>query len=217
MKRILLVSLVLVTAACAGRRPRPTEPPAPPPSGGMVQEGGASWYGLEEQGRPTASGEIMDPAGFTAAHKSLPFGTVVRVDDLDTGRSVVVTINDRGPFVAGRIIDLSYASAQALGIVQKGVAPVRIQVMGEEGNAESYKWRVQVGAFREKEHAQSLARTLEQERYRSVLVHPQRQDGEILFKVWVGEFGQRAEADRLAGRLRRDGRQAVVLSTRSDP
>jgi rare lipoprotein A len=183
----------------------------------MVQEGGASWYGLEEKGRPTASGEIMDPEGFTAAHKSLPFGTVVRVDDLDTGRSVVVTINDRGPFIAGRIIDLSYASARALGIVQKGVAPVRIQVMGEEGNAESYKWRVQVGAFREEAHARSLARTLEQQRYRPVLVHRERQGGEILFKVWVGEFSQRAEADRLAGRLRRDGKQAVVLSTRTDP
>ena len=136
----------------------------------MVQEGGASWYGLEERGRPTASGEIMDPEGFTAAHKALPFGTVVRVDDLDTGRSVVVTINDRGPFIAGRIIDLSYGSARALGIVQKGVARVRIQVMGEEGDADSYKWRVQVGAFREEEHARSLARALEQQRYRPVLV-----------------------------------------------
>lgn len=183
----------------------------------MVQEGSASWYGLEEKGRRTASGQIMDPEGFTAAHQQLPFGTVVRVDDLDTGRSVVVTINDRGPFVDGRIIDLSYGSAKALGIVQKGVARVRIQVIGEEGDSDSYKWRVQVGAFLEQERARSLARALERQRYSPVLVQAQQQDGQTFYKVWVGEFSRRTDADRLAGRLRKEGKQAIVLSTRSDP
>jgi rare lipoprotein A len=216
MRRLLLVFWILLSFACAGRRSRPGTPPSPPPAG-AVQEGLASWYGLEEKGRTTASGEIMDPERFTAAHKSYPFGTVVRVDDLDTGRSVVVTINDRGPFVEGRIIDLSYASARALGIVQKGVARVRIHVIGEDNDDPTpFAWRVQVGAFTDEARAKNLAEALRQERYFPVLVHEQEQKGEALFKVWVGQFSYRRDADRLASQLRREGRSAVVISTKSD-
>jgi rare lipoprotein A len=159
----------------------------------------------------------MDPERFTAAHQSYPFGTVVRVDDLDTGRSVVVTINDRGPFVEGRIIDLSYASAQALGMVQKGVARVRIHVIGAGDNDPTpFTWRVQVGAFSDEALAKNLADVLRRERYFPVLVHEQEQKNEILYKVWVGQFSDRRDADRLAGRLRREGRSAIVISTKSD-
>jgi rare lipoprotein A len=159
----------------------------------------------------------MDPERFTAAHKSYPFGTVVRVDDLDTGRSVVVTINDRGPFVEGRIIDLSHASARALGIVQKGVAHVRIHVIGEDADDPTpFTWRVQVGAFSDEARANNLAEVLRQERHFPVLVYEQKQKGEVLYKVWVGQFSYRQDADRLAGRLRREGRSAVVISTKSD-
>lgn len=159
----------------------------------------------------------MDPERFTAAHKSYPFGTLVRVDDLDTGRSVVVTINDRGPFVEGRIIDLSYASARALGIVQKGVVRVRIQAIGEDkADPTPFTWRVQVAAFSDEEHAKDLAEVLRQERYFPVLVHEQGQNGQILFKVWVGQFSYRRDADRLASQLRREGRSALVISTKSD-
>jgi len=89
----------------------------------------ASWYGPGFHGKTTASGEPYDMYAFTAAHKTLPFGTVVRVVDLATGRSVVVRINDRGPFVAGRIIDLSYAAAEALGILERGIARVGLVVL----------------------------------------------------------------------------------------
>lgn len=89
----------------------------------------ASWYGPGFHGKVTASGEPYDMYAFTAAHKTLPFGTVVRVVDLSTGRSVVVRINDRGPFVPGRIIDLSYAAAEALGMVERGTARVGLVVL----------------------------------------------------------------------------------------
>lgn len=89
----------------------------------------ASWYGPGFQGRTTANGELYDMYAFTAAHKSLPFGTVVKVVDLDTGRSVVVRINDRGPFVPGRIIDLSYAAARELGMVERGTAKVGLIIL----------------------------------------------------------------------------------------
>lgn len=195
---------------------RPGTPPSEPI--GPTQEGMASWYGLEEKGQKTASGEVMDPERFTAAHVSLPFGTVVRVDDLDTGRSVVVTINDRGPFVAGRIIDLSYGSAKALGMIGKGVARVRIRVLGDGGGDRyAYAWRVQVGAFLEEERAHDVADTMRRASYEPVLVQRQRIEGKIYFKVWVGEFTRRDDADRLARRLRREGHSVVVLSTQTNP
>ena len=83
MRRVLLLALIAMTAACAGRRPGPSVPTSPPPVG-AVQIGYASWYGIEEKGEPTASGERMDPEAFTAAHLSYPFGTVVRVDDVSS-------------------------------------------------------------------------------------------------------------------------------------
>ena len=160
----------------------------------------------------------MDPERFTAAHKALPFGTVVRVDDLDTGRSVVVVINDRGPFIEGRIIDLSYASAKALGIVEKGVARVRIHIIDEGVSGPTpYTWRVQVGAFSEEERARELADQLGRERYAPILIHPERRGSQTLYKVWVGTFTDRAEADRLAQRFRTKGRAALVISTKANP
>ena len=99
------------------------------PSALMTQVGYASWYGPGFHGKRTASGEVYDMYGMTAAHKTLPFGSLVRVVDLETGRSVVVRINDRGPYVKGRIIDLSYGAARELGLDKKGVAKVRIEVL----------------------------------------------------------------------------------------
>lgn len=89
----------------------------------------ASWYGPGFHGKRTASGEIYDMYGISAAHKTLPFGTIVKVVDLETQRSVVVRINDRGPFIEGRIIDLSYGAALELGMVRKGLAKVGLKIV----------------------------------------------------------------------------------------
>ncbi|GAB4528875.1 MAG: hypothetical protein Tsb0014_10510 [Pleurocapsa sp.] len=93
--------------------------------------GKASWYGPKFHGRPTASGEIFNQNGFTAAHPYLRFGTQVRVTNLNNGRSVIVRINDRGPYAHNRIIDLSKAAASTIGLVNSGVAPVKIEVLGQ--------------------------------------------------------------------------------------
>ncbi len=106
---------------------------APAPPIGYSETGVASWYGPEFQGRRTASGEIFDMHALTAAHRTLPFGSIVRVTRLDTGAEVVVRINDRGPFAKGRILDLSYAAALKLDLVRSGTARVRIEVIGFEG------------------------------------------------------------------------------------
>lgn len=95
-----------------------------------VQEGVVSWYGARFHARPTASGELFDAAAMTMAHPTLPFGTRVKVTNLRNGRSVVVRVNDRGPFVGSRIADLSQAAASALGMMRRGLARVRIEVLG---------------------------------------------------------------------------------------
>jgi rare lipoprotein A len=95
-----------------------------------TRRGTASWYGYRFHGRRTASGERFNASAYTAAHRSLPFGTKVRVTNLRNGRSVIVRINDRGPYARGRVIDLSKAAANAIGIISSGTAPVRIEIVG---------------------------------------------------------------------------------------
>lgn len=100
-------------------------------------KGTASWYGPGFHGKKTASGEIYDQTKFTAAHKTLPLGTKALVTNLDNGSTVEVEINDRGPFVSGRIIDLSRAAASELGLVANGTAPVKVEVIEEPGPTET--------------------------------------------------------------------------------
>jgi rare lipoprotein A len=126
----LLLSLVFLLAAGCARAVRPSEPvavaavvEAPPEA---ATEGLASWYGAQFAGKPTASGEPFDPTALTAAHRTLPFGACVRVTSVASGKSVQVRINDRGPFVAGRMIDLSEAAAAQVGLTTEGVGPVRL-------------------------------------------------------------------------------------------
>ena len=127
--RLPLLVLLATLAGCAGGRPPAPDPlPGAAPAGG-AEEGLASWYGRPYHGRPTASGEKYDMHRMTAAHRTLPFGTRVEVTRLDTGRKVVVRINDRGPFVPGRILDLSRAAAEKLEMLRDGVVRVRIRVL----------------------------------------------------------------------------------------
>ncbi len=129
MRRAGLVAaaaLVLLATACAHRGP---VPPAGAPSPGSRERGLASWYGHPYHGRRTACGEVYDMYAMTAAHRTLPFGTRVRVTRRDDGRHVDVRINDRGPFVRHRIIDLSYAAACRIGLDRDGVAPVEVEVL----------------------------------------------------------------------------------------
>ncbi|MDP8256926.1 MAG: septal ring lytic transglycosylase RlpA family protein [Candidatus Alcyoniella australis] len=119
----LLLALML-SALVAGCAPKPVDGPY-----GYSETGYASWYGPGFHGKRTASGEIYNMYDYTAAHKQLPFGTLVQVENLENHKVVAVRINDRGPFVRGRIIDLSYTAAQDLNMIRAGVVKVRIQVM----------------------------------------------------------------------------------------
>jgi rare lipoprotein A len=124
-----VLALTVTLAGCATPRGPVAMPPPPKAPPDTVQTGEASWYGERHQGRRTASGEVYDMHQLTAAHRALPLGTHVLVTNLQNGRSVEVRVNDRGPTVAGRIIDLSYAAARALGAVAAGTIPVSVRVL----------------------------------------------------------------------------------------
>lgn len=131
--RLPLLFLLVSLAGCATQTPPTPSPPLvqPPsaPGSSFSQTGLASFYGRAHDGKVTANGESFDHQGFTAAHRTLPFGTRVRVTNLENGRTVTVTITDRGPYVRGRIVDISLAAARALGMQDKGVARVRLDAL----------------------------------------------------------------------------------------
>ena len=124
---ILLLGLTATLAACATPTQTPPAPPRVVEQPTFRQEGIASWYGPTHQGRTTANGEPFDMEAMTAAHRTLKFGTIVRVTNLANGRTVKVRINDRGPYAGKRIIDLSARAAHDLGMAEKGIARVRIE------------------------------------------------------------------------------------------
>ena len=129
-RRVPLVAAFAGLALLAGcARVVTTGPSAPSRVAGEEEMGTASWYGSAHQGRRTASGEVFDMNQLTAAHRTLPFGTRVLVTNRDTSQSIEVRINDRGPFVKGRILDVSYAAARLLGAVGPGTIPVRVRVL----------------------------------------------------------------------------------------
>lgn len=183
----------------------------PPYAAGYIERGTASWYGADFHGRPTSSGEIYDMYRLTAAHKLMPLGTVAKVTNLENGRSVVVKINDRGPFVEGRIIDLSYSAAAALGMVDTGLSSVEIEVL---------KWgeiitdfTVQVGAFIVEENALRLKKRLG-ERYPEVYIIPYATNSQTFYRVRVGVAKDIKEAEQLSGELSAAGFSTFI--TRKD-
>jgi rare lipoprotein A len=124
----------------------------------LVETGIASWYGAPYHNRRGSNGEIYDMHAMTAAHRTLPLGSIVRVTNPANGNSVIVRITDRGPFIAGRIIDLSKAAAEQIGLVQKGTAEVRVEVLKTPAPIEAGgRWAVQIGGFEKEEVARDLA------------------------------------------------------------
>jgi rare lipoprotein A len=163
--------------------------------------GDASWYGYPYHGRRAAGGEIYDMEQFTAAHRTLPFGTHVRVVNLANRQTVDVRINDRGPFVHGRVIDLSKAAARAIGLIQPGVSPVRLEVL--DADLPEGRFAVQIGAFRDSRNA---ARALHaaQLRYRLPRIVP-RDGNPVLLRVLVGSESDEGAGRALARRILREG------------
>jgi rare lipoprotein A len=238
IQRILRMAVywsgVLVFVACSSQSyapPPPTSPGQPKPyrvngrwyqpishARGFEQEGVASWYGRDFHGRKTSSGEIYDMYAMTAAHKTLPLGTYVRVRNLNNGKTLDLRINDRGPFARGRIIDLSYAAAKTLGVVGPGTAPVKVTALGAPapavngGVAPGYvpvdyysgNFTFQVGAFSQQANAQRLVGKLNQ-RYRNAHMTTYFDGQRTFYRVRVGRSSDLEQAVAYEQSLIRDG------------
>jgi rare lipoprotein A len=186
---------------------------------GFEEKGIASWYGEKFHGRKTSSGETYNMYGISAAHKTLPMGTYVRVQNMNNNRTLDVRINDRGPFVGNRIIDLSYGAAKQLGVVGPGTAPVKITALGAPvsqpaGNTSptayqpmdyySGDFTFQVGAFAEKANAERLVQKLAH-RYKNAHMTPFFDGTRTFYRVRVGHTADLEEADTYEQHLKENG------------
>ena len=208
-------ALALLLAVAAGCATQTMKTPTTP-------RGVASWYGPGVHGPATTSGETYDQYGMTAAHRTWPLGTRVRVTNEQNGRSAIVRINDRGPFVGDRILDLSYAAATQLGVVQDGTAPVTLEPLSENGRPPGVvAFAVQVAAFGDQARADAFKQrfgTLSELRGGSlrqpnenVYVATGGNGARTVFRVRVGPYAQRNEAELLASSLGRRGMKAIVV------
>jgi rare lipoprotein A len=171
---------------------------------GFEQTGIASWYGPDFHGKSTSNGETYDMHALTAAHKTLPLGVFVRVRNTDNDREIVVRVNDRGPFVKGRIIDLSYAAAKKLGVDLVGTAPVRIEALGYGGTEPGrYKpvpdydagtFTVQIGSFRDRGNAERLSADMKK-RFGHAEIQMAEISGETYYRVHVGQYSSLRAAE----------------------
>ena len=217
---ILLLLIIPIYFSCSQKDVAYSTPMGNEPSSGSYgQEGSsqvgiASWYGLEEHNRKAASGETFSKYAFTAAHKTLPLGTVVRVTNLENGRDVIVKINDRGPFVAGRIIDLSHAPAKSIGMIQSGTVRVKVEVVStpstRDGNYFDPHYTVQAGSFSDRINATRVKRTLDRD-YDHVRVGSIRVGGSQFFRVRVGRYSTKNQANRVAKQLMKKGYKGKVV------
>ena len=217
----LLLSCMLAFSACGTKKTNVARPPEPEHPGtkawqkpytvlgqryepleshaGFVQSGIASWYGKDFHGKTTSNGEVYDMNAMTAAHKTLPLGVYVKVHNRDNGRDAIVRINDRGPFVKGRIIDLSYSAAKKLGVDIVGTAPVRIEALGyrvggtagreeytSQVNYDAGNYTVQVGAFKDYQNAARLSEEMKKAVGFSE-IHPAMVYGELFYRVYAGK------------------------------
>ena len=187
---------------------------------GFVQRGTASWYGKKFHGRKTSSGEVYNMHAMTAAHKTLPLPSYVRVENLANGRSVVLKVNDRGPFVGDRIIDLSYAAATKLGVVGPGTAEVEMSVLSSakskkrpvvrpiplvENVAEDVPLFIQLGSFGSELNAQNLVRELHSSKESSAAVSELATSQGVFYRVRIGPLYDIDEANSVIRRVKNKG------------
>jgi len=199
-----------------------------PDSTGYAEEGIASWYGREFHGRRTSNGEVYDMHAMTAAHKTLPLPTTARVTNLANGKSIIVRINDRGPFKEGRLIDLSYGAARELGFLAAGTTRVEVVALPDEpattaaraaGGSRQLMY-AQVGAFSQQANAEELQRRLRDQGLDKVVIHPGRAAGRGLYRVRIGPVADAGEFDAVAAavsRMQLGTPQLVVEADNSQP
>ncbi len=210
-RSVSLMVLVSTFAACS--TPRPVSPPALPVSSGASVVGVASWYGPGFDGHRTSSGATYNREGLTAASTRFPLGTQLRVTNLDNGRAVNVIVNDHGPYVKGRGIDLSHKAAVKLAMIGRGTAPVRMDVLATPagGPALGQRYFVQVGSFAKAANARRLGNRLAAS-YPEVRVMEAGIDGDRRYRVRLGAYMDRHQAELRATSLARKGYHAKIVT-----
>jgi rare lipoprotein A len=235
---VIWVFVFLIPGCTKSIAPTPTLPEKPKPyrvgktwyqpvsdAKGYKERGIASWYGKKFHGRKTSSGEIYNMHAMTAAHKTLPLGTHLSVINLNNNEKVVVRINDRGPFVRGRIIDLSYSAAKKLDMISAGTAPVEIVALGADTSMQTTASRTsqnpsidyysgnftfQIGAFKDKNNAVRLKQQLD-ERYQNVHITEYDSGQDILYRVRIGKASSLEEAVAYENTLLQHGFKDVFI------
>ncbi|MFO0752490.1 MAG: septal ring lytic transglycosylase RlpA family protein [Thermodesulfovibrionales bacterium] len=193
------------------------EPSGPPERKGDKKTILASWYGPDFHGKPTASGEVFDMYALTCAHRDYPFGTRLRVVSARAGKEVECIVNDRGPFVPGRDLDLSYAAARQIELIGPGTQWVSIEPVGRDLRYVKYirygvlegPLTLQIGAFRDESNAQRLKRALEL-RYRDVYLMEANAGGVKYYRVRVGRFASKADAANRGRALAEEGYSVLI-------
>jgi rare lipoprotein A len=236
------LALAVFAAACGKKKTRVAAPPpaprssqtaripaAPPPPIGSTERGIASWYGKPYDGRPAADGEIYDMEQMVAAHRTLPFQTMVRVRNLTNNKTIDVRIIDRGPFVANRIIDLSHAAARAIDLIGPGVATVELTIIASIAPAapiavstpavivaeDNAQFGVQVGAFRDRANADRMQQQMAAVYGAAKVVI--RQGDPPLWRVLAGSEPSPDAAENLAIRIRQEQNLSAAFVVRLDP
>ncbi|MBI5099121.1 MAG: septal ring lytic transglycosylase RlpA family protein [Nitrospirae bacterium] len=215
IKHLAIVLSAILLASCASLPP--PEYRMPPGEGYIT----ASWYGADFHGRPTSSGERYDMYGLTAAHKEMDFGTRLRVTNPDNGKSVIVTVNDRGPFIPGRDLDLSYGAAREIDHIGKGVGLVKIEYLGRDmryvkrvefsPSLSAGMISIQVGSFIEKSNADRLKQGLDL-KYSDVYITTFLKDNQKFYRVRIGRYDSRDSAYTVASKLANEGYTTLITS-----
>lgn len=218
---IILVTIGLLVASCgiSSRVVDPSEDPGytekrpePEAFNASIETGVASWYGPNFHGKMTANGEIYDMSALTAAHRTLPFNTFVQVENLDNSKSVIVRINDRGPFKDNRVIDLSKKAASKINMIGPGTANVQLYLV--EGNPQQFRnkdltvstFTVQLGSYESRESAEEVAAKIEGARIEKFTFN----DGQEVYRIFYGIFTDKENARKEQQRLQQRGLQGYV-------
>jgi rare lipoprotein A len=202
LRHLAILALVAFVPGCSSPAPKPIYFPGYPI--GYVERGMASWYGPGFHGNKTANGERYDMHQLTAAHRTLPLGSIAVIRSASTGKEITVRINDRGPFAKGRILDLSYAGARTLGMIGQGTDHIELRVIGFQGRTADMGFlRVQIGSFAERGNAATLLERAQRLYPGGRIQTVDLPDGRR-YRVQVGEFKTEQQAETAAGRLEAD-------------
>lgn len=200
--RLFLILLLIFVASCSTLR-----------AGSVIEQGQASWYGPGFHGNRTANGEVYNQDALTAAHRTLPFNTLVQVTNLNNGQSVTVRINDRGPYARGRIIDLSREAARRIDMIEAGIAPVKLVLIESEkplqtrgeGNIREEQFTIQLASFSSRGDAEAFSREIANSR-----VFVAQLNNQTVYRIYYGRYSDRAQAARALEQLGQRGLEGFI-------